>query len=186
MNTDSRHLAPRDTFPEMPMDVHQHQRIIALNECIYQHDSTHGPSSYLITSSGQVYETIKTASYQTQFVRTLAYKSCRPGDLLELAWQDYVSAASRYHAWLYVFDDQVPYISQSSELLLQTDRALFSTILSNVAHTAARWNHWTSEGNVLRMSEWPEIVSLVLACRNYSGISANYLLGSASIHWRRA
>lgn len=186
MNTDSRHQPPWYVVPESPMDVHQLQRVMALNDCIYQHDAAHGPSSYLVTSSGQVLEAVTTASYQVQFMRTLAYKTCRLGDLLELAWMDYVSEANRFHVWLYVFGDEVPYISQTSELLTYTNQALYSVILSNPAHKAARWNHWTSAGRVLRMHEWPEIVSIVLACRNYTGVSTACYLGSASTHWRRS
>lgn len=186
MNTDSRHQPPWYVVPESPMDVHQLQRILALNDCIYQHDAAHGPSSYLVTSSGQVLEAVTTADYPIQFLRTLAYKTCRLGDLLELAWMDYVSAASSYQVWLYVFGDEVPYISQTSELQAVTNEALYSVILSNPAHTKARWNHWTSAGRVLRMNDWPGIVSIVLACRNYSGVSRSCYLGNAATHWRRS
>lgn len=186
MNTDSRHQPPWYVVPESPMDVHQLQRIMALNDCICQHDAAHGPSSYPVTSKGQVLEEVTTSDYQIQFLRTLAYKTCRLGDLLELAWMDYVSAASSYQVWLYVFGDEVPYISQTSELQAYTNQALYSVILNNPSHTAPRWNHWDSEGRVLRMPDWPGIVSIVLACRNYSGVSRSCYLGSAATHWRRS
>lgn len=187
MNTDQRHQPPWYVVPESPMDVHQLQRIMALNDCVYQHDSAHGPASYLVTTSGQAFDAVTDQdSYQVQFLRTLAFKTDRLGDLLELAWMDYVTEASTFHIWLYVFGDSVPYISQTSELLTYTNQALYSVILSNPAHLAARWNHWSSAGRVLRMHEWPPIVSIVLGCRNYKGVKKSCYLGNALVEWRRA
>lgn len=179
-------IPPLYHYPDLPVDVHLCQMAQSLQNNIYMHSATHGDTSYLLTSAGMVAQSVTTSTSAPAFLMTLQYKGCRQGSALQLAMLRKVAASGTWYIYANVFPSSVPYISTTAELASWTSYSLASYQVDTCTNTAAQWHIY--ENLDLRdrgLNALPDVVSIVLSARNYSGASNTLDFYAASLQWSR-
>lgn len=179
-------IPPLYHYPDLPADVHTCAMVQSLQNNIYMHSATHGDSSYLLTSAGMVAQSVTASVSSPQFLMTLMFKGCRQGKALQLAMLRKVAASGTWYIYANIFPSSVPYISTTAELALNASYALANYQVDTCTNTGPQWHVY--ENLDLRdrgLNELPEIVSIVLSARNYSGASNTLDFYAASLQWSR-
>jgi len=185
METKTKVIPPLYQYEDMPVDTHLAQTCQSLGDNIYRYSASHGDSSYLLTSSGSVAQTVTSADYGVHYLLTLMYRGPKQGRLFSLATLRYVSAAAAYSSYLYVFDPSVPYISDTASLGAYRGQSLWSYRYDpDIATTTAQWNLYEPE-TIPGIESWPDTISMVIGCNNPTGVSRSMYLYAASLHWSR-
>lgn len=180
MRNNYKHLPPRYSIEDMPVDVALVQSCQSLNNNIAQYSAKQANSLYIVTTAGCISQAYTGAGTGNQYLCTLGYRMPVVGNILEVAIQYKVSSADKFDTNIFIFDETTPYIKNTADLTTYLNDAEW---ISNQRKnsTSAIWTQIAITRNV-----WPAFIQVVIGCKNIAGVSATYDLYAASASWRLA
>lgn len=179
MDNRRKNYPPRYMMPDMPVDVAMVSALNSLEDNLLGHASKHGSSMYLVTAAaGVVAQAVTVSAPGLNFGATLTFSGCAMGRHLDICMLVSASAASRFKYWVGLFPPDRDYIGTTAELAAQQNWVEL-TAQAAVDNTLPQW----IVVRIPRRFEVGELWTIVLGCKNYSGISATYNLYCAHSEW---